>query len=97
MSQHHARLNQRKWARARRRALDRDGWRCECGKIAREVHHVRALFGSTETNTRTGEAYRLAGLKSMCVSCHLAAHNKTPGKIAAQRAEWEAHIKEKYT
>ena len=38
-------INRRKWARARKAALDRDGWRCvKCGRAGRmDVDHIRPL------------------------------------------------------
>ncbi|MCY4085648.1 MAG: HNH endonuclease [Actinomycetia bacterium] len=69
MSRAHHRLDKRRWARARRRAIERDGWRCtECGKAGRlEVHHVTPLWRNPEQ-----DAYPLDGLATLCRRCHIA-------------------------
>ncbi|MBN1530692.1 MAG: HNH endonuclease [Thermoleophilaceae bacterium] len=65
------------WARARKQALDRDGWRCtQCGKTQEqakadspagrglEVHHVRG------EGVRS-RVHRLEHLRTLCRDCHL--------------------------
>ena len=71
-SLHHRRLHRRRWALARRRALDRDGWRCQqCGKPGRlEVDHLVPL-------EQGGAPYDLSNLQSLCKGCHVA---KTTGE-----------------
>lgn len=56
------------WARVRRMALDRAGWRCQargCGRAGRlEVHHKTPL-------ARGGARYALHNLAVLCRRCHL--------------------------
>lgn len=92
MSQAHHRLDRRRWARARRRALDRDGWRCvECGRAGRlEVHHVTPLWRDPGQ-----DAYDLAGLQVLCRRCHFAVTarerlERNPPSPA--EARWEALV-----
>ena len=57
------------WGKARKRVLDRDGWRCTtCGKPGRlEVHHLQQL-------TEGGQPFEDANLRSLCRACHFRAH-----------------------
>ena len=66
MSRHH-RVNKRRWAAARQRVLNRDGWRCKkCGRPGRlEVHHIVPLH-------QGGAGYDLDNLEAMCRGCHIA-------------------------
>ena len=66
MSRHH-RVNKRRWAAARQRVLNRDGWRCKrCGLRGRlEIHHVTPLHLG-------GDGYALDNLETLCRSCHFA-------------------------
>ena len=60
----------------RRRALDRDGWRCvQCGKAGMlEVDHiVRVRDGGPE--------YDLANLQTLCRGCHVAKTNAERGIV----------------
>lgn len=66
------------WAEARRRALDRDGYRClVCGTSREEigrnpdVHHIVPVrrFIESENHTRE-EAHRLENLVTLCIGCH---------------------------
>ena len=84
MSQHHQRLNRRRWQHARRAALERDGYRCtnaECGGRAgkMEVHHVAPLYEG-------GLPYDLGNLRSLCRNCHL------EHAIPIERLEWRRYI-----
>lgn len=82
MSRHHAALDARRWARARRAALERDGWRCTaCGRPGRlEVHHAEALEDG-------GEPYALSNLRTLCRGCHAEHHRPpVPPAVAAWRA-----------
>ena len=83
MSRQHRRLPWRALARARRAALDRDGWRCRrCGYPAGlEAHHVRPL-------AEGGAPYALANLETLCTGCHVAAH---PHGDPERRA-WRAYL-----
>ena len=87
MSRHHDKLDPRRWARVRRQAFDRDGWRCtRCGLAGRlEGHHVQAL-------ELGGDPYDPAGIATLCRGCHIELHqaeaDDTPG-----RAEWRAFVK----
>ena len=69
MSRHHARLDPRRWERAKRTAHKRDGWRCRrCGRAGRlEGHHEPLL--------REGaDPYEVDGIVTLCRSCHIERH-----------------------
>ena len=87
MSRRHRKTHNREWARIRQEVLDRDGWRCQnpaCGKAgALEVHHVIEL--------QDGGTNDLENLRTLCRSCHIAAHKPT---LTAGQAEWERMVKE---
>lgn len=76
----------RRWARARRAVLDRDGWRCtKCGRPGRlEVHHVTPLRDG-------GAAFDLANLVTLCRDCHIALHREPPDP---ERAAWQAKLRD---
>ena len=85
MSRQHSTLDPRRWARVRRQAFERDGWRCTaCGKPGRlEAHHEPPLRDGADP-------YDLAGIRTLCRSCHIERHREddmTPG-----RAEWLAMV-----
>lgn len=84
MSAHHHQLDRRLWARARRAALTRDGWRCTvCSRPGRlEVHHLTPLEDG-------GEPYALENLATLCRQCHLD-HHRRPRCSPA----WQALIDE---
>ena len=72
MSKNHAdhrRLPWRQWGRLRRRALDRDDWRCvRCeSPLDLEVHHVIPL-------DQGGPALDLGNVETLCRDCHIDAH-----------------------
>ena len=73
-------IDRRLWARSRRAAFDRDGWRCrKCGRPGRlEAHHVRAL-------EHGGAPYDLDNLSTRCRSCHIDAHRR---KRSAAELDW---------
>ena len=83
MSRHHLRIHWRARARARRRALDRDGWRCRrCGHPGDlEVHHRTPLEAG-------GAALALANLITLCRACHLAEHTDP------ERRRWRRFLRE---
>ena len=90
MSRHHFKLNRRKWSRARRLALDRDGWRCQadgCGRAGRlEVHHVKALDDG-------GEPFAIENLTTLCRNCHFkltALQNEKPNP---ERDAWREYLR----
>ena len=88
MSRHHAALDRRRWAAAKRLAHDRDGWRCRsCSTAGRlEAHHVDGL------DRGGADPYDTAGLRTLCRACHIELHqaeaDDTPG-----RAAWRAFVK----
>ena len=87
MSARHAALDARRWARTRKAAFDRDGWRCRrCGKAGRlEGHHDPPLGPDVDP-------YDVAGVVTLCRDCHVAHHrheNEPPGA-----ADWRAFIAE---
>ena len=79
----HRRLPWRAWARLRRAALDRDGWRCtRCGAPGElEIHHVQPL-------DRGGAGLDLGNLRTVCRSCHLGEH------MEPERREWRQFVTE---
>lgn len=92
-SKYWRKVNRRKWEAVRRKALDRDGWRCRrCGKAGRlEVHHVKALRDG-------GAVYELQNLETLCRACHFA-QNRSEGLQRAaekypQQAAWDRLVDE---
>ena len=85
MSKNHREISAGAWAKLRREALERDGWRCQgqdCGKAGRlEVHHVVPL--------EHGGTNDLGNLITLCVDCHLAAHRELKPMDA-----WDAAVME---
>ena len=87
MSRAHAKLNAKRWARARRDAFDRDGWRCRrCGAAGRlEGHHSPPIGPGVDP-------YDVDGVLTFCRGCHIEHHqaesDDTPG-----RADWRAFVK----
>ena len=75
-----ARVPWRPWARVRRRALDRDDWRCmRCeSPLDLECHHVVPL-------DQGGAALDLANVATLCRDCHLDAHATDPERRAWRR------------
>ena len=77
-------LTGKKWARTRRRILDRDKWRCRaCGKSGRlEVDHViREADG--------GSRFDEANLACLCRNCHFSKtrqENRPP--LSPDQADW---------
>ena len=66
----------RRWARVRLAVLRRDNWRCsdpECGRIAREVHHVRD-GESLRGDLRQKKLTDASALTSLCLEHHIRAH-----------------------
>ena len=88
MGRAHWSLNRRRWAAARKAALDRDGWRCRrCQRPGvLEVHHVQPL-------EEAGEPYDLENLETLCRRCHLA-HHAALRRRAREDAPWAAMIEE---
>ena len=87
MSQHHTHLNARCWAKIRRQAFDRDGWRCtECGRPGRlEAHHEPPLRAGADP-------YDLAGIRTLCRACHIERHR--PDDMTPGREAWLALVDE---
>ena len=68
-----AKMPRRAWGRARRAALDRDGWRCQtCGKAGRlEVHHLKPL-------EHGGKPFDPSNLTTICREDHIRIHDGQP-------------------
>ena len=83
MSGHHARLGGDQ-GRLKRRALDRDNWRCvRCGSpVDLEMHHVEPLD--------QGGPHSLDNVSTLCRDCHIDAHRT----IDPERAAWLAFLGE---
>ena len=79
--------NSRRWAATRRAVFERDNYRCtSCGRNGKlECHHVVNLASG-------GAAFDLSNLVSLCVDCHLRAHDKRPE--SGERAAWRALVQE---
>ncbi len=96
MSRHHHHLNAGRWARARRAALDRDGWACQqpmpdgtiCGRRGLiEAHHPLDVAGRTRTERMTSTTSR-----PYAAACHIEAHGKTPE--SPERRAWGDYVRE---
>lgn len=88
MSRHHDGLNRKEWGRLRRKALDRDGWRCvDCGKAGRlEVDHVIPLKDG-------GAPLDLNNVAARCRDCHFrktASERRRPR--SARQAAWDRYV-----
>ena len=83
MSRHHAALGGDQ-GRLKRRALDRDDWRCtRCGSPYRlEMHHVIALD--------KGGPHALGNVSMQCRDCHIDAHRTIDDP---ERAAWMALLR----
>ena len=68
-----------RWQSLRAEKLRAENWRCEqCGKYAREVHHLVPLHAG-------GPAFPpLDGLRVLCRVCHYGAHR------TARHTAWQA-------
>ena len=80
MSRNHVHLDPKRWARVRRQAFERDGYRCTvCGKAGRlEAHHEPPLRAGADP-------YDLGAIRSLCRACHIERHREddvTPGRPA---------------
>ena len=84
MSRHHRKLEHRRFAHLRRRALERDGYRCRaCGRAGRlEADHVVPL-------DKGGAPYDPENLQALCRGCHIQktrGENKRP--VTPEQAAW---------
>lgn len=72
-----------RWGRARRKVLDRAGYRCErCGRAGTlEVHHRQPIAAG-------GAPFALSNLEAICRPCHWEEHHPIPADVQA----WEAHV-----
>ena len=80
MSRNHIHLNPNRWAKVRRQAFARDGYRCtECGRAGRlEAHHEPPLRAGADP-------YDLDGIRTLCRACHIERHREddmVPGRPA---------------
>ena len=68
MSRNHTQLYARRWARVRRQAFDRDGWRCtKCGRAGKlECDHITPL-----QREPCQDPYDINGLQALCRTCHI--------------------------
>lgn len=82
-------VSSREWARIRKGALERDGYRCQkCGRAGRlEVHHVLPVYkGGTDD---------LDNLLSVCRGCHIRITKEESGpQLSPAEAAWERLIQE---
>ena len=86
MGKAHVKLDWRRWRAARRQALRRASYRCECcGRPGRlEVHHCTPLHNG-------GAAYELDNLQVLARDCHILLHQR---QTAPDRAAWRAFVAE---
>ena len=65
-----------RWDRVKRKAKDRDRWRCrQCGKAGiLEVDHIRRIEDG-------GPEYELANCQTLCRGCHIRKTNTENGVI----------------
>ena len=81
------RPSRRRWSKVRLVVLDRDGWKCSCGKSARlEVHHRVPI-------EHGGDFYELSNLQSLCKSCHISKHGGTVRKKTSEVQDWQRYLK----
>ena len=86
-----AKMDRRRWATVRKRALDRDGWVCrQCGRRGRlEVDHIQLI-------ERGGKRYDLGNLQSLCRGCHIdktrAENEKRQDLITPVRGKWRVLV-----
>ena len=87
MSRQHRKLDARRWARVRRAAFARDGYRCTaCGRAGRlEAHHEPPLRAGADP-------YDLDGIRTLCRGCHIERHR--PDDMTPGRAEWIEMVEE---
>ena len=80
MSRHHRGITGAAWRRLRRKALDRDGWRCtRCeSPVDLEMHHGVPLDAG-------GDALALGNVSMLCASCHIDSHRTIDDP---ERAAW---------
>ena len=57
-----------RWRAIRRRVLDAAGWRCRCGRLALEVHHLVPI-------AEGGAPFDETNLEARCVECHRDEHD----------------------
>ena len=86
-SRYFAALDRKRWALARLRAFERDGWRCSrCGRAGRlEGHHEPPL-------REGGDPYHVDGIVTLCRGCHIE-HHRHEDEISG-RAAWRALVSE---
>ena len=87
MSKTHAALKTIAWEVARRRAMERDVYRCTaCGAPGRlEVHHVQGLHAG-------GAPYKIDNLKTLCQNCHVELHRPDVPEWAARWRDELVHF-----
>ena len=90
MAKAHLKLNSRMWAATRRRAFERDGYRCtRCGRPgALEADHVIPL-------EKGGAEYDLSNIATLCRRCHFAKTEAESGRVPIPgAAAWAGMIRE---
>ena len=55
--------------------MDAAGWRCVCGAVAFEVHHVDGDPSNNDPDN----------LRPLCKGCHLSLHDRLAGQPKAMR------------
>ena len=80
-------MNSRAWDRLRRRCLNRDGWRCTCGRYGNEAHHL------VPVHVRPDLEDKLDNLRALCRGCHIAVHQAERQRPDPERAAWRALLR----
>ena len=91
-SQHHARLDRKRWGLLRLQIFRRDGWRCRsCGKAgALECDHVTPL-------RRGGEPYDPMNLQTLCRACHIVKTARENERHDPARDAWRQLVAEMFS
>ena len=82
-------LRGKKWARLRRRILDRDGWRCrECGSARGrfEVDHIVSEHAG-------GARFEEENLQALCEICHRSkTRRENSAPLSPDQLDWQRYV-----
>lgn len=82
-------LSTARWARLRRRAFNRAGWRCQiCGRHGRlEADHIRPI-------RQGGAMWDLGNLQAVCRGCHIRKTARENRREGASQQRWRGLVRE---